>query len=279
MFKLFMFAGCLPSENDTDAHVNDASVEGNVTECNSEGRNDQADCYHQNDKHAPGTASPSQQPDGKVDTVHILPKLVPVAEERTNHMPPVACDSVLKLPHLITTQLQEIDFRGSDQESLSSTDGGEESDTDTSHRERQQGFPDFQVSSLPWPTILQYLRESESLASEYFSLKNKHPVAVDGPGVHEERPEKEEKGEWTTKDTQAEVLLPGSDSNICEFCGQQSPRFSLLSSGTEQEGEVSPPNVSCTIICTVKWCYNSLRVVLPSAVKSTRSFVCWWQPV
>ena len=241
MFTLY--AGHLPSEKDADADITDPSVKDNGAECDSEGC--QADCHRQNDKPAPGTTSPSLQPDGQVDSIHTLPQLVvPVDEERTialhSHVPPAAD---LRLPPLVTTQLQEIDFPGSDQESLSSTDGGEESDNGVSRRERKRGFPDLQVSRLPWPTILQYLRESESLASEYFSLKSKHSAAVEKPGVREGSggPKKEGRSKQIAKDTKAEVLLPGSCSNACEFCGQRSPRLSLLSSGMEQEleGEVS----------------------------------------
>ena len=202
-----------------------------------EEQSEQPDCHDQS--HSPETASLSHQTVEKADNAPPLPQLVPMARENTSelqdHMPPASCSAGLKLPPILTTQLQEIDFPASDQESSSSSD--EDDDREENANGKLQKFPDLQVSDLPLPAILQYLRESESLASEYFSLQNKH--SVEG-GVG-----KEDRDRQIAKDPEVEVSLITSSSDVCEFCGQQSPRQSLLSSTMkEQQEKVSSPTKS-----------------------------------
>ena len=154
-------------------------------------------------------------------------------------MSPPSCSTPLKLPPILTTQLKEIDFPVSDQESSSSSDEDEgEDDGEENTNGKLRKFPDLQVSDLPWPAILQYLRESESLASEYFSLQNKHSVDVT---AHKQEVvvDKEDSDKQIAKCPEVEVSLIPSSSDVCEFCGQKSPRQSLLGSITEEQEEVS----------------------------------------
>ena len=218
----------------------------------------QADCRDQ--RHSPENASVSHQAVEKADNAPFLPQLVPVTRENTSelqdHMPSASCSAGLQLPPILTTQLQEIDFPTSDQESSSSSDEDED-DREENAIGKLQKFPYLQVSDLPLPAILQYLRESESLASEYFSLQNKH--SVDMNARKEGGVDKEDRGKQIAKDPEVEVsLITGSD--VCEFCGQQSPRQSLLSSTTEQQEKVSSLNKST--VCD--WCYSSALKTLSS---------------
>ena len=106
--------------------------------------------------------------------------------------------------------------------------------------------PHIKLDNLPWPMILQYVRESESLASEYFSLNNKE--AVESRIAHNKRIQQStpENGLHTQSirhhnNTSLGVVC-GTESEtngtekqeeyetcqICDFCGQTSPQISLL---------------------------------------------------
>ena len=255
-----ILTGHLHSQSDPVAQVSSAPDQGCLTGHDSstckvaegserEGHSKQPDCYNQ--RHSPENASLSHQAVEKSDNAPSLPRLVPIARENTSelqdHMPSASCSAGLKLPPVLTTQLQEIDFPTSDHESSSSSD---EDDREENAIGKLQKFPDLQVSDLPLPAILQYLRESESLASEYFSLQNKH--SVDMNARKEGGVDKEDRGKQIAKDPEVEVSLI-TYSDVCEFCGQQSPRQSLLSSTTEEQEKVSSLNKST--VCD--WCYFS----------------------
>ena len=62
-------------------------------------------------------------------------------------------------------------------------------------------YPSLSSFNLPWPAILQYLRESESLSSEYFSLARRQQDST--PTAQQCRPQ-------------------------CFFCEQTAPAMSLL---------------------------------------------------
>ena len=246
--------GCLAGHDSSICKVAEASER--------ERESKQPDCHDQS--HSPETASLSHQGVEKADNAPSLPQLVPMARENTSelqdHMPPASCSTSLKLPPILATQLQEIDFPVSDQESSSSSDEDDDDDREENANGKLRKFPDLQVSYLPLPAILQYLRESESLASEYFSLRNKHSVDVNT--CKEGEVHKEDRDKQIAKDPEVEVSLTTSGSDVCEFCGQQSPRQSLLSSTMEEKEErVSSPNKST--VCD--WCYSS-AVKTPSSL-------------
>ena len=77
------------------------------------------------------------------------------------------------------------------------------SSDDESNNENHGDIPPYQPLSsenLPWPTILQYLRESDSRSSKYFSMQVSKP---------------------TVDDKKEEVAV------VCQFCGQSLMPFSL----------------------------------------------------
>ena len=233
----------MSSESDHVAQVSSTGHDSStcqVAEASErEEQSNQPDCHNQS--YSPEAASLSHQAAKKADNAPSLPQLVPTAREQTSElqerMSPPSCSTALNLPPILTTQLKEIDFPASDQESSSSSDEGDDDDGEENANGKLRKFPDLQVSDLPWPAILQYLRESESLASEYFSLQNKHSVDVT---AHKQGGvvDKEDSDKQIAKYPEVEVSLIPSSSDVCEFCGQKSPRQSLLGSITEEQ-EVS----------------------------------------
>lgn len=77
------------------------------------------------------------------------------------------------------------------------------SSDDDSNNENCEDIPPYQhlpSENLPWPTILQYLRESDSQSSRFFSTQASKPTVDD----------KKE------------------DNATCQFCGQSLMPFTLL---------------------------------------------------
>ena len=153
-------------------------------------------------------------------------KLPPIANEQTQQNANQAGDESLnrnqqevvsaseELLHLppIAAQLEALEFP-SDNESDSEEDEGNSGTECEEHT--TPPFPNVQSFNLPWPAILQYLRESESMASKYFSL------ASDRLG------------------TTSELGLLPSGNTLCDFCGKVTPKRSLLISAGGTEVEVS----------------------------------------
>ena len=75
------------------------------------------------------------------------------------------------------------------------------SNDDESNNEDILPYQSLSSENLPWPTILQYLRESDSQSSRYFSMQVSKP----------------------TVDHKKEEI-----SAVCQFCGQSLIPFSLL---------------------------------------------------
>lgn len=105
--------------------------------------------------------------------------------------------------------------------------------------------PRFKLDNLPWPMILQYMRESESLASEYFSLNNKEAVesriahnkglqhSTSEGGLHTQSRHLNNTSQDVVCDTESETNGAEKQEEyetcqICDFCGQTSPEISLL---------------------------------------------------
>ena len=165
-------------------------------------------------------------------------------------------------------------------------------------------YPELGVGRLPWPAVLQYLRESESEASRYFSLDR---VTETEPaddqrdkGVCQRGKQKKELAEEAGSSTgrqgggAAGPVMEGTYSE-CIFCGRPAPQWSVLQSATGA-GEVIA-NIArdcCTYIardcCTyiARDCCTEMAVGLrvhsfytcsPNprcAVFSSRSTVCWY---
>ena len=195
-----------------------------------------------------------------------LPPIVSVSEnveekslEELNDVIKTAESSDVSVSSL--EQLEQLTFpfleaqqaeRSSVSKEESSSNDEEEEGRDTSEKiGTEVSAPSLKLDNLPWPTILQYVRESESLASEYFSIDNKEAVESrmaqnkkllhqpksdtsrgdssrkHKPGSHiKEEEELDSSSESTVNSMEKEE---GSEKcHICDFCGQNSPEVSLL---------------------------------------------------
>ena len=76
-------------------------------------------------------------------------------------------------------------------------------------------YPPISSINLPWPTILQYLRESESLSSDYFSCSRPRP-----------QPNREDSSQDAT--TPSEGIAKHGGGPQCFFCDQRAHIISLL---------------------------------------------------
>ena len=160
----------------------------------------------------------------------------------------------LKLPPVFD-QLQRVQLLSESNESSPTNSDTEENQLEDVDIEQ---YTSLKLPNLPWPSILQYLRESESYAAKYFSLQNKpaldkrlkgtsdsfkeasntkntqqysiHRVSkgATSGGSSSEESDSEAKEIDPLKST-TEQELPAS---TCEFCGTQNPRYSLLTSAT-----------------------------------------------
>ena len=105
-------------------------------------------------------------------------------------------ENVEQLDHLKEKSLDDLVAELTGGSTCSSSD-------DESNNENHEDIPPYQPlpsENLPWPTILQYLRESDSQSSRYFSTQASKPTVDD----------KKE------------------DNVTCQFCGQSLMPFSLL---------------------------------------------------
>ena len=69
------------------------------------------------------------------------------------------------------------------------------------------------TSNLPWPKLLQYLRESESAASKYFSF-----TAVHSADKQHETSSVQENGKFADPSTD---ITAKTQEGICDFCGKE----------------------------------------------------------
>ncbi|XP_064395015.1 uncharacterized protein LOC135342250 [Halichondria panicea] len=130
------------------------------------------------------------------------------------------------------------------------------SDPDTPDEEEiEQAYTDLSLPNLPWPKILQYMRESESYAAKYFSLQNKRTLAKrlkeakathktglsmnntsnkklelqGGTGVSTDDDTSEE-SELDASDVEGEDIqrFPDEQLETCDFCGEPKPKYNIL---------------------------------------------------
>ena len=167
--------------------------------------------------------------------------------------------SVSSLDHLeqLTFPFFEDQAKKSDGDAPEDTNSNNEGDEmRVSRLSRPVSAPRLKLDNLPWPTILQYMRESESLVSEYFSIDNKEAIEarieknkkLQKQLLHERRPFKSHQsrlkdGELVSSSTSSSEeqgeLGEGDDESseryqVCDFCGQPSPWVSLLRMADEQ---------------------------------------------
>ena len=160
----------------------------------------------------------------------------------------VSESDTLTLPPILK-QLEGLDC-SSRSDLIDQDDRPVEADSDADYTVLSQALP-----NLPWPTILQYMRESESYAANYFSLHNKQSLerrlrasrntATDGSSVRNRH-----KAAASTERRDGEMLISSEDSSseesgsdtdtgdshnrdteetdVCDFCGEHKPKFSLL---------------------------------------------------
>ena len=168
--------------------------------------------------------------------------------------------SLPPLPPSPLEQLEQLTFPLFEDQEDDGNEEGANSDEDNERGISRSGpalAHNLKLDNLPWPLILQYMRESESLISEYFSLKNKGviesrvaqnkrlqqtlsgDVAVphncetsDDAGVLDNGSETE-----TTENEEEEEDEQAKKCQVCDFCGQSSPQVSLLQLAEDQ---VSP---------------------------------------
>ena len=129
----------------------------------------------------------------------------------------------------------DLSDRTSSDESCSSS-----SDDDDDGSAKQSKMPNLQgLSVLPLPAILHYMRESESMASRYFSLQNRAEVkrrseeAKLGLGANcddgQDTGSAETQGRNHQDETDGRPKDAEEDSSIsCHFCGKKLPRRTLL---------------------------------------------------
>ena len=192
------------------------------------------------------------------------------SEEREDIRPAEEVDSV---PGLVD-QLSELQFASelSSDDPVSDKYDGEDdgSETDTTLDELRP-YPDLPTSQLPWPAVLQYLRESESEASKYFSLES---GGVNTSAV-EASVEEEEAVNTAQRDRGALENGPVVErmSQDCDFCGQPATHWSVLLATTGAAGDVVYIMFFACHIILHAYSYQLRRVA-----GSSRSTVCWWLP-
>lgn len=117
----------------------------------------------------------------------------------------------------------------------------EEDQEDGEGEEEQDQPPVFSglqsASSLPWPEILRYIRESETLGGQYFSLRNREAVnrrSEEATRTVTRNPH-EEVSVSVRESTSTDGVKDGSETEtdvhdgfFCHFCGKALPRISLL---------------------------------------------------
>ena len=138
------------------------------------------------------------------------------------------------------------DSDGDTEEASYKTDDDIERDSSRSSSSPVPVAPRLKLDNLPWPSILQYMRESESLASDYFSLSNKE--AIESRLAQNKRlqqtvtSEEAERlknchiasGDGEKSNSESEGDLMAAKSQICDFCGQSSTQISLLQLAEDQ---------------------------------------------
>ena len=96
-------------------------------------------------------------------------------------------------------------------------DGEDEEGDETDTTQEPPPYPNLHAEQVSWPAVLQYLRESDSLSSHYFSLGREQRVEGEGG---------------------TEGAGEGEVCSECQFCGHTPPQWSILNCASEGE-EVS----------------------------------------
>ena len=194
--------------------------------------------------------------DIKSDSQVHLPKIVSLVDANGSEKDRVKTQQEsLQLPPVFD-QLQQVQLLSESNKSSPTNSDTEENQVEDIVLEQ---YANLKLPNLPGPSILQYLRESESYAAKYFSLHNKPALEkrLKGASVSV----KEASSTTRTQDSTHRQSLSKSDTaggsssedsdseareidplkstkeqelaaSTCEFCGLQNPRYSLLTSTT-----------------------------------------------
>ena len=185
----------------------------------------------------------------------VLPPIISAASqvvETDNEEDDVTPESMKAVSLSSIDQLEQLTFPFFEDKTAEDSDGESDTEeasnkTEDDERDSSQSSspipvaPRLKLNNLPWPSILQYMRESESLTSEYFSLSNKE--AVETRLAHNKRLQRtvtsEEAGRLKNCHTMPDGLEegdsePDSMATICDFCGQSSTQISLLQLAEDQ---------------------------------------------
>lgn len=137
---------------------------------------------------------------------------------------------------LLVSQLSGLEFP-SDISSDSSTEDEEEQNIED--EEILPPYPDVQADQLSWPAILQYLRESESAASKYFSLDKKNLSLPTHREVEREHADVLEVSQGQGEGFRSDETKRETNSPVvkrmereCDFCGHSAPQWSVLHATT-----------------------------------------------
>lgn len=188
----------------------------------------------------------------------VLPPIISVASqvvETDNEEDDTIPESMKAVSLSSIDQLEQLTFPFFEDRTAEDSDG--ESDTEEANDkneddERDSSWssstipvaPRLKLNNLPWPSILQYMRESESLTSEYFSLNNKE--AVESRLACNKRLQRTVTSEEAERlknchlmsgkleESDSESDLMAAKSQICDFCGQSSTQISLLQLAEDQ---------------------------------------------
>jgi hypothetical protein len=163
--------------------------------------------------------------------------------ENSSHS--VTKEDTVDAPTSIFDRLEQIEYseqEDSDTESDDITASGEDDSEEGSDDsdDTNLNIPDLEpVTKLSWPTILQYVKESESQINKYFSLDNKDVVDARTEQAKEMLQNTKEAtftGNFLKQSAEMEVgALEKDGSSFCHFCGRKLPRRSLLDESQDIE--------------------------------------------
>lgn len=209
-----------------------------------------------------------------------------------NHQNANSTHQLSILQNLEQTICSESEESGKDSSDESSSDEERNEDSDSSTESaKPPNLPDLQgVTELSLPTILHYMRESESMASRYFSLQNRAEVdrrtkeAKLGTCHENEEHISNEAKNQEERDGEASTRVEEDSEVVCHFCGKNLPRRTLLADShdidkiKEEVTHAIPPFLLLPLLLPSRSSitfYTSLCRTI-SAVLSTRSTQSWW---
>lgn len=143
------------------------------------------------------------------------------------------------MPASIFNQLEQIDYSGeqgdSEGESSDECDNNNEDRIDEVAAEKAN-TPDLHfVTQLSWPTILQYVKESESKMNQYFSLENKETVETRAREAKAMLRDDVVNSAGSCGDDEGSTGTERDGSSCCHFCGRKLPWRSLLADSQDIE--------------------------------------------